>query len=328
MLLSIVTRRWGLDRGEFLCEPREVGTTNDTVTTTETSHEVSIIIPNWNGGEVLSECLDSILKHTHETDFELILIDNGSSDESRSTVEEYAGRDRRVTAILNEKNLFFAKACNQGYDISRGRYLLIANNDIFLTSDTITDLVQYADEHPEVGIVTPRFVGRDGRPQDFVRRLPNALHIVAHYHRMGRAVDRFLFGRRIQNHYFYRDRSFAQVEVIEQAGASFSLIRREVVEELGFLFDERFPLLFNDVDLYFRLKQHGAVSHVVADIRVVHLGGVSSDKLDSKIYRQYLYKGIFDYFRIHHPRQYPLLCLAWPARWSRTLRRRDAVARW
>ncbi len=224
--------------------------------------EVSIIIPNWNGGDVLETCLSSILQHTRGVKFELIIIDNGSSDESRTTVQSFAARDHRVKAIFNDTNLLFAKACNQGYEISRGQFLLIANNDILLSDDAVTALVRYAEEHHDVGVVTPLFTNLEGQPQEFVRRLPSALHILAHYHRLGRAVDRFLLGGRIQNAYFYRDRSFTGVEEIEQAGASFSLFRREAIEAIGYLFDEAFPLLFNDVDLYLRLKQHGISSHV------------------------------------------------------------------
>ncbi len=290
--------------------------------------EVSIIIPNWNGGEVLATCLDSILQHTHGVDFELIIIDNGSSDGSRTTVQSVAARDHRVKAIFNDANLLFAKACNQGYEVSRGRFLLIANNDILLANDAVTALVHYAEEHLDVGVVTPLFIDLEGQPQEFVRRLPSALSILAHYHRLGRAVDRFLLGGRIQNAYFYRDRSFAGVEEIEQAGASFSLFRREAIEAIGYLFDESFPLLFNDVDLYHRIKDQGITSHVVPSIRVVHLGGVSSQKVDTARYRRLQDRGMFGYFKKHHPIQYGLLVLAWPARWSRTLGRTSAVATW
>ena len=154
-------------------------------------------------------------------------------------------------------------------------------------------------------------------PQEFVRRLPSALDIIAHYHRLGRAVDRFFLGRHLQNRYFYRDRSFDHVEEIEQAGASFSLFRREVIDRLDVFFDETYPLLFNDVDLSFRLKQRGVVSHVVPEIQVIHLAGISSEKLDSALYLDFQFGAIFEYFARHHPRQVPLLRLAWPRRWIR-----------
>lgn len=280
--------------------------------------DVSIVIPNWNGGHVVTRCLTSILDHTRDVEFELIVIDNGSTDESKGAIEDLAGRDSRVRPVFNDRNLYFAKACNQGFERSRGRYVLIANNDILLNDDAVSAMSEYADRHLDVGVVSPRFVGIDGRPQEFVRRLPNALHIIAHYHRLGRAVDRILLGRRLQNHYFYRDRTFEDVEEIEQAGASFSLFRRETIECLDCLFDEDFPLLFNDVDLYFRLKQRGMISHVLPDVHVVHLAGISSQKLDPALYRDFQFRAIFDYIGRHHPRQLPLLCMAWPVRWIRS----------
>ncbi len=292
-----------------------VGNTKNNGGTAGTECEVSIIIPNWNGGEVLSKCLDSILVHTRGVEFELILIDNGSSDESRRTIEAFAARNPRVTAIFNDENLFFAKACNQGYAISRGRYLLVANNDILLTDDAVSSLVDYADNHPDVGVVTALMIDENGGQQEFYRRLPTAPHLIAHYHRLGRAVDRLLLGRRLQNHYLYRDLDFDDVEQIEQPGASFSLIRQDLIADLGGLFDENYPLLFNDVDLARRVKAEGAISVVVPEIRVVHLGGVSSEKMDPKIYRQFQFDAIFSYFRKNHPMQYPLLCCAWPFRW-------------
>jgi GT2 family glycosyltransferase len=276
---------------------------------------VSIIIPNWNGGETLSHCLESILEHTRRVEFELIVIDNGSSDDSRRTVEDVAARDHRVTAVLNDENLFFARACNQGFRLSRGEFILIANNDILLADDAVSRLVDHADRFPEVSVVTPRFLGPEGKPQEFYRRLPMVYHVLAHYHPIGRALDRFLLGRRIQNHYFYRDLAFDDVEIVEQAGASFSLFRRDTIESLGMLFDERFPLLFNDVDLAYRIHETRRTGHVVPSIEVIHLAGVSTAKLDPAVLRGLRFGAIFEYFKLHHPGQYPLLCLAWPRWW-------------
>jgi len=282
--------------------------------------DVSIIIPNWNGGDVLAECLGSILVHTRGPSFELIVVDNGSTDSSPQIIRQLAESDDRVKPIFNRENLFFARACNQGFEISTGRYVIVGNNDIVLQDDAVKALAEYADAHPEVGAVTPRFCDRAGIPQEFFRRLPNALFVIAHYHRLGRAVDRFFLGRTIQNAYFLRDRSFDRVEVVDQPGASFSLLRRRAINAIGMLFDERFPLLFNDVDLFHRIKEAGFASHVLPDTKVIHLEGVSSQKLDQSVYQMHQYRGMFQFFRKHHPLQLPLLCLAWPRRWIQTRR--------
>ncbi len=103
---------------------------------------VSIIIPNWHGGTVIRECVESILLHTRVVDFEIIVIDNGSIDESRREIRGLADREPRLRAILNDRNAFFARACNQGYLVaSGGRHLLVANNDILLRGDAVSVLV-------------------------------------------------------------------------------------------------------------------------------------------------------------------------------------------
>lgn len=293
------------------------------------SVDVSIIVANWQGADIMGESLGSILHHTRGVSCELIIVDNGSTDGSVEIVRQLVTTDHRVRALFNTENLYFARACNQGYDISDGRYVLIANNDIVLRDDAVTALVRHAEAHPDVAAVTPRFIDREGRPQEFVRRLPNALYIIAHYHRLGRAADRLFLRRRLQRSFFYRDRHFDSVEVIEQAGASFSLFPRTAIDRVGGLFDERFPLLFNDVDLYRRLRDAGFVSHVVPEIRVVHLEGVSSRKLDNRAYRALQFEAMFAYFRKHAPLQVPLIGLAWPGWWVRTLwPPRHSVGRW
>jgi len=76
--------------------------------------EVSIIIPNWNGGEVLAECLESILVHTQDTDFELIIVDNGSTDSSPHIIRQLVESDDRVKSIFNRDNLFLPEPATRG----------------------------------------------------------------------------------------------------------------------------------------------------------------------------------------------------------------------
>ena len=138
--------------------------------------------------------------------------------------------------------------------------------------------------------------------------------MLAFYHKLGRAIDRFLLFGVLGRLYTYRDRTFAWVEKIDEAGATFNLFRREALEAAGGLFDEQFALLFNDVDLYKRIITQGYVSYVLPDCPVVHLGSLASRKLDAKTYRAQHFEGLFRYFRKYHRLDYALLCLAWPQR--------------
>ena len=79
--------------------------------------DVSIIIPNWNGEEVIAECLESIIHHTQGVQFEVIVVDNGSTDDSPQFIRSLAAGDPCLRTIFNNENLLFARACSQGYDI-------------------------------------------------------------------------------------------------------------------------------------------------------------------------------------------------------------------
>jgi GT2 family glycosyltransferase len=277
--------------------------------------EVSVVVANWNGGEIFSECVESILEHTRGTTFELILVDNGSTDGSREAGLAYAIGDPRVTAILNDRNLYFARACNQGFAASRGRYIVLANNDIVLRNDAVTAMVEFVECHKQAAVVSPFLVGPDDEPQEIFRRLPNAAFVLAYYHRLGRVIDRAILGRQLRNRYLYRDLQQDRIQTVEQPGASFIMIRRETIDQLGYLFDESYPLLMNDVDLARRIRSLGAACFVLPDVQVIHLGGVSSAKTAGDVIRRIRFAALFRYFRINHPLQYLVLCVAWPHRW-------------
>ena len=275
--------------------------------------DVTIIIPNWNGEDILPGCIDSILAHTTGVDYEIIIVDNGSTDGSVALIERYVAEHSHIHAIYNAENLFFAKPCNQGYEVSIGKYVIIANNDILLQDNAVAQLAAYAAAHPSVGIVSPIFTDEDGTTvQGFYRRFPRIWHIFVTYVKLGRGIDKYLLGRALQGRYFYRDRTFQGIEEIEEAGASFNLIKREVIDKIGFLFDECFSLLFNDVDLYKRVYACGYVSHVVGDVKVIHFGSVASNKQPSRVYKQMFYEGVENYFHKYHRLEYWLLYLIFP----------------
>src|SRR3989344_4137683 len=105
---------------------------------------VSIIIVNWNGGEVFRNCLKT-LKALKFSDYELIIVDNGSSDGTQE-----------LANIKNKNNLGFANGNNQGYEKSRGKYVWLLNNDTLVKPDILTKLVKYLDQNPDVGVVQPK----------------------------------------------------------------------------------------------------------------------------------------------------------------------------
>ena len=109
--------------------------------------KASVIIPNLNGAGWLRDSIESVWAQT-EQDFELIVIDNGSTDESLDIARSYCGRDR-YTLIENAGNTGFSHAVNQGIAIAKGEYMALFNNDAFAEPDWLAELIKTADADPK-----------------------------------------------------------------------------------------------------------------------------------------------------------------------------------
>ena len=110
--------------------------------------DLSIAIVNWNGVAVLRNCLDSIFGTSQGIQFEVIVVDNASHDESVAVVEtEFP----QVQLLRNRQNLGFAAANNQAFAVARGRYVLLLNNDTVVLGGALAKSVRYLDDNPNVG---------------------------------------------------------------------------------------------------------------------------------------------------------------------------------
>ncbi len=197
----------------------------------------SIIIPVWNCCELTRQCLAALVKTTEGISWELIVVDNHSTDDTPSFLSSLAGD---VQIISNQENLGFAKACNQGARAARGKYLVFLNNDTIPQSQWLNSLVGEVDEHSEVGIVGSKLLFADGSVQHagvvFMRSIVSAYHIY-------RSVPSSEPG---VNH----RRAFQAVT------AACMLIRRELFEEVQG-FDEAFINGFEDIDLCLKVREKG-----------------------------------------------------------------------
>lgn len=211
----------------------------------------SIIIPTWNRGELTRQCLTALAANTTDISFEVILVDNGSTDGTRDWLSTLGGD---VQLILNKENLGFAKACNQGACAARGKYLVFLNNDTIPQPGWLSSLVSEVDAHPEVGIVGSKLLYPDGTVQhagvvrDLEHRLP--------YH---------IYKSFAGNHPAVNQRREFQIVT-----AACLLIRRLLFEEAGG-FDEGYVNGFEDADLCLKVRELGHLVVYQPRSVVVHL---------------------------------------------------------
>lgn len=119
----------------------------------------SVIIPNWNGCDLLRDCLTSLSKQTYKN-FEIILIDNGSSDNSIDYVRE---NFPKVRIKILDKNYGFAKAINKGVSLSKSKYVVFLNNDTEVDQNFVNSLIKCVIAHPEVISVNSKILNFKNR---------------------------------------------------------------------------------------------------------------------------------------------------------------------
>src|SRR5262249_29324849 len=120
--------------------------------------DLSIIIVNWNGKDLLTRCLRAVESTVKKVSYETYVVDNASTDGSQDMVR----RDfPNVKLIANTKNVGFAVANNQAMKVVEGRYVLLLNSDAFVKDNTIDYMVDFMDKHPEAGMSSCKLVYAD-----------------------------------------------------------------------------------------------------------------------------------------------------------------------
>jgi len=221
---------------------------------------VSIVILNYNGLKFVEKCLESVLKTDHDN-FELIFIDNASTDGSLEYVQKQFSHDHRLRIIRNQKNMGFAEGNNIGAKTARGNYIVFLNIDTIVESSWLRELVNVMDVDPKAGVCqskllslkSPKFFDSAG---DFIDR-----HGVM-MRRGGDSMERDVG-------------QYNKVEEVFSARGAALMTRRKIIKEVG-LFDPIYFATYEDIDFSWRTRLHGYKVLFVPNSVVYHIGGVAS----------------------------------------------------
>jgi len=211
--------------------------------------------------------------------------DNASSDGTAQYLlsSQKALPGLRMSLNISPKNVGLSKAWNTEISMSSGEWVLLCNPDVEF-SDEVSNLLEYASSHAEYGIV-PDLKNPDGTTQRSIhRRYPSFTRIFFEYTSLGRYASRLL--PFVRNDYKYSHEKFASAGVIEQPGGTFLLLHRTTLDRLskdGKLFDESFPLFWNDVDMAMRARIEGVKFVILPEVRILHGFGHSVKNLDQEV---------------------------------------------
>ena len=247
--------------------------------------KLSIIIVNYNSGEELIVCIKSIRRYLTNVSYEIIVVDNNSTDNSRELLKEYSVE---IKTIILETNTGFSSANNYGVDKSTGEYLLLLNPDTILIDSTLKEMIKFLNVYPDIGVVGPFLIGENGEnhlPPYYFPLLKHQIMEALFIHNYYWKYKKRLHQKNLMN-------QLSPFEVDWISGACFLFVR-EVFTETGGL-DERFHLYAEDVDWCKRIRERGWKIYCYPKCKIVHLKGTSTHKdFHSLVYNRYKSKRIY-----------------------------------
>ena len=259
---------------------------------------LTVQIVNWNAREPLRAALRSILANPPRFPYEIVVLDNASSDGSVQMLEK---EFPEVRLLVSEQNLGFSKGHNLAARAARGKYLFILNPDTEVIPPALESLVDYAEQHPEVAIIGPKILNPDGSLQYSCRRFPNPTAALFRNTPLGKLFPNNPYTRE----YLMTDWDHNSIREVDWVSGAALFIRRAVYEQLNG-FDERFFMYCEDTDLCYRAWQAGYKVVYYPEPKIIHAIGRSTDLVANKMIITF-HKSMYLFYKKHYARKTFLL---------------------
>lgn len=233
--------------------------------------KLSIVIVNYNVKHFLQQCLTSVFNALKKVEAEVWVVDNNSVDGSVRMVED---NFPNVKLIANKDNVGFSKANNQAIKKSNGEYVLLLNPDTIVEETTFDKIVDFMDSHPKAGGLGVNMIdGKGNFLPESKRGIPTPM--VAFYKMFG-LTSIFKKSERFAK-YYMGHLNKNETNKVEILSGAFMLLRKSVLNKIGFL-DEEFFMYGEDIDLSYRILKAGYDNYYFADTKIVHYKGESTKK--------------------------------------------------
>lgn len=254
--------------------------------------QLSIIIVNYNVKHFLEQCLCSVQKAIAGITAEVIVIDNNSSDNS---IPYLKPRFPGVQFLVNTENTGFAKACNQGLQLSTGKYILFLNPDTIIPEDCFHQCISFLSAHPEAGALGIKMLdGRGNFLKESKRSFPSPLTSLFKLS----GLSRLFPGSRVFSRYHLGHLNENENHEADVLAGAFMMIKKEVLDQTGG-FDETFFMYGEDIDLSYRIQKAGYKNYYFAQSCILHFKGESTRK-GSMNYVRMFYKAMSVFVKKHY----------------------------
>jgi len=255
---------------------------------------LSIITVTWNNEKEIARQIASVFGACKNIRCEEIISDNGSTDQ---TVEIIKKEFPQVTLIENKENIGFAAANNKGVEIAQGEFLLFLNGDMKVEEGSLDIIFKWMKEHTDVGIVCPKLLDQHGKFNwdASPRRFPKLWEQLALILKIPHLFPSVL------NSYHMKDMDVDAEQEVDSVRGSFMLMRREFIDKLGWAFDPRYFIWYEDVDICREVKRLGYKVMYTPVISAIDYVGQSFKKRKTLWKQKQFTKSMLTYFKKWEP---------------------------
>jgi len=239
--------------------------------------DLSIVILNYNSGDFLKKCLESIGKAEKDGfECEVIVVDNNSTDNSLKIIQnskfKIQNDNLKLKIIKNKTNLGFAAGNNVGVKKANGRYILFLNPDTVVMPNTFREMIKFMDNNSQTGAATCRVELISGKLDEACHRgFPTPWNAFCHFS----GLEKLFSKSRIFAGYTLGWKSFDKIHEINSGVGAFLMVRKEAGDKLNW-WDEDYFWYGEDLDFCYRIKKAGWKIYFVPKVKIIHYKGVSS----------------------------------------------------
>lgn len=252
--------------------------------------DLSVIIVSFNTKELVEQCLNSVFKFTKGIKFEVIVVDNASTDGSIELVKK---KFPQVKLILNDLNLGFSKANNRGIKKAKGKFIFLLNSDTYLLENSFYKLLNNVRSRSMLGVIAPQLLNVDRSFQQSAGYFP---HLPQIFYWMS-FLDDLPGGAHLKPYHIDHDSFYREGHEVDWVTGAALLISKKAINSAGLL-DQRIFMYGEDVEWCFRIKKAGFKIYFSPITQIVHIGRGSDQKIPMRALIGE-YKGLIYFYKKH-----------------------------
>ncbi len=269
--------------------------------------DISVIIIYFNTKEIIKKSLESLYLSLNKDNllFEVIVVDNASTDGSIELLEKLSLRYKNFVLIKNKKNVGYSKANNIGIKFSKGKYILLLNSDALVQEGLkFSSLINYLEQNKNCAGLTVKVVLPSGKIDPASHRgFPTLWNSFCYFSRLERLFSKVPYLNRVFGGYHGLGKDIRKVHRIDAVSGAFFLVKSAVIKKLGG-FDEEFFMYGEDLDLAFRIKEANKYLVYYPKFSVLHLKYKSGLSHESNTIRKKTRFYFYDAMRIFYKKHY------------------------